>query len=88
MEAIINTGLRVSVCLHGFLHEFHTGRLIDTSILKMKVDQDLSRTNQDLLFLVFLDLRKAYETVDCERLLTTLEGYGAGPCTCILLAVF
>ena len=44
--------------------------------------------DQDPLFLVFLDLKKAYITVDRGRLLRTLRGYGASPHMCSLLAVF
>ena len=32
--------------------------------MELKLAQDLSRVYQDPLFLVFLDLRKAYDTVD------------------------
>ena len=35
--------------------------------------------DQDLLFFVFLDLRKAYDNIDGGRILKTLEGYWAGP---------
>ena len=38
--------------------------------------------------MVLLDLQKAYNTVDRDRLLQTLEGYGAGPCMCGLLNTF
>ena len=31
------------------------------------------------LFVVFLDLRKTYDTLDRGRLLQTLEGYGSVP---------
>ena len=37
--------------------------------------------DQDPTFLVFLDLQKAYNTVDFGHLLTTLEGYSVAP-TC------
>ena len=35
-----------------------------------------------------MDLSKAYDIVYQERLLMTLEGYGAGPCLCRLLETF
>ena len=37
--------------------------------------QDLARIVQDPLFLVLLDLSKAYDTLDHRRLMQTLEGY-------------
>ena len=40
------------------------------------------------LFLVFLNPRKAYDTMDLERLLITLEEYGVGPRLCGLLETF
>ena len=44
--------------------------------------------DQDPLFLIFLELRKSYNTLDRGCFLITLEGYGAGPCMQRLLAVF
>ena len=43
---------------------------------------------KDPLFLVFIDLRNSYNTVDRRHLLINLEGYGAISCMCILLALF
>ena len=50
--------------------------------------QELASMEQDPLFLVFIDLQKAYNTVDRGRLLNNLEGYDAGPHICRILAVF
>ena len=44
-------------------------------IMELKLAQDLASIYQEPLFLVFLDLRKAYDIVNRERLLITLEGY-------------
>ena len=43
---------------------------------------------QKTLYYIFLDLRKAYDTVDRERLLEILEGYGVGPNTLGLLKFY
>ena len=49
------------------------------STMELSTAQDLDSIYQDPLFLVFLDLRKAYDTLDSGRLLQTLEEYRAGP---------
>ena len=43
------------------------------------MEQELASVDQYPLFLVLLDLRKAYSTLDIGGLLTILEGYGASP---------
>ena len=50
--------------------------------------QELASIYHNPLFLVFLDLRKAYNTVDRDRLLHTPEGYDAGSGMCGLLDTF
>ena len=59
-----------------------------TAIMELKLAQKLASIDQEALFLVFLDLRKAYDTMDWKRLLITLEVYGAGPCLCGILDTF
>ena len=59
-----------------------------TEAIELKISQELSSVNQEPLFLVFLNLKKAYDTVDHGRLIRTLEGYEAGPQMCKLLATF
>ena len=58
------------------------------AILELKLDQEIYSFDQDPLLMVFLDLRKACDIIDCGRLLTTLEGCGAVPRMCRILSVF
>ena len=74
VEVIIDNRLRSSVCLHNALHGFCTGRVMGTTILELKLAQELAIMYQDPMFLVFLDLCKACNTVDHGHYLTTLDG--------------
>ena len=56
--------------------------------MELKLIQNLASIDHDTVFLVFLDLQKAYKTLDRERLIQTLEGYGGGPHLCGLLENF
>ena len=47
--------------------------------MELNLVQDLVIVDQDPLFLVFLDLRKAYDKLDHGRLLKTQERYRVGP---------
>ena len=57
-------------------------------MLDLNLDQELASIDQYPLFLVFLYLQNAYNTVDRGRLLTTLEVNSSGPHVCKLLVVF
>ena len=87
-EEITDTLLRASVRLHDFLYIFRTGRGTGTTILQLKLYQELSSIDQYPPFLVFINLHKNYGILNRGNLPTTLEGYGAGPCMCRILAVF
>ena len=68
VEALIDTRFRASLQLHNVLHGFLYGRGIGTSIVNLKLAQELSSVDHDPLLLVFLDLRKAYDTVETDCL--------------------
>ena len=78
VEALFDNCSRSILQMHDFLHWFGTGM----DIMELKLAQEIYNIDQDLLFLVFMDLRKAYDTLDQEGLLITLEGYGAGLSLC------
>ena len=86
VEDIVYTRLRASISFHDVLHDTSMGRGMGRDILDLKLSQELASSDQDPLFLVFLDLRKSYDTVDQGCFLATPEGYGAGPHMCRILA--
>jgi hypothetical protein len=62
-------------CLHGGLPKRGTG----TATIKAKLAQQLAWMEQEPLYQVFVDLRKAYDHLDRERCLAIMTGYGVGP---------
>ena len=79
MGSIIDTCIKKFVMFHEVLHVFCVGRVIGTAIMELNLTQELASVEQNPLLLVFLDLIKAYDNLDCGRLLKTLEGYRSGP---------
>ena len=61
---VVNFWLRRGVILHDNLNGFRGGRRTGTATLKAKLDQQLAGLAHDPLFQVFLDIRKAYESLD------------------------
>ena len=88
VEALIDTCLHVSLQMHGVLHKFRSRRGMGASIMELKLARELSRIYPYPLFLVFLDFWKAYDTVDWDRLLITLEVFGVGRLMCGFLETF
>ena len=76
---VVNCRLKSSVVLHTALHGFITGRGTGKVMLEANLAQNLARIALDHLFQVILDLEKAYNFLDRERLLELLRGYRLGP---------
>ncbi len=78
VEKIMVAGLSViklHSCLHGGLPRWDTG----TAIMEVKLNQQLAWVKQEPLYQIYLDLKKAYDTLDQTRCLAILAGYGVGP---------
>ena len=50
--------------------------------------QQLADLREEVLYMIFLDLHKAYDTLDRFRCLDILEGWGVGPRACQLLRTY
>jgi hypothetical protein len=58
--------------LHGGLSKRGTG----TAMIEAKLHQGLARRNQCPLYQIYIDLKKAYNTLDREQMLNILVAYG------------
>ena len=79
VAAILNCRLTASIAFHNFLHLFWAGRRTGTVTLEVKLLQQLAAFREEVLYLIFLDLHKAYYALERSRCLEILEGYGVGP---------
>ena len=50
-----------------------------TATLEVKLLQQLAALREEVLYVIFLDLTKAYDALDSSRCLEILEGYDVGP---------
>ena len=77
--AILNCRLTAFIAFHNFPHRFRAGGGIGTSTPEAKLLQKLSALTEEVLYVIFLDLQKAYDALDGSRCLEILEGYGMPP---------
>ena len=79
VASVINTRITAAVTFHDALHGSVKSRGTGTGIMEAKLLSQLRKTSDDPLFMVFLDLKKAFYSLDRERALLVLEKYGVGP---------
>ena len=85
VSGIINPRLLSSIQSHDALRGFCARRGTGISALETNMLQQLIATNYMDLHAIFLNLRKAYNSLYRDRFLDILAGYGMGPRTiCIL----
>ncbi len=68
-----------AIALRDSLHGCCSGRGTRTVVIKAKLTQQLAHIEQAPFYGVFIDLKKAFNTMDREHCLLILEGRGAGP---------
>ena len=83
--AILKRRLTASITYQNLLHEFWAGRSTSTSTLEAKLLQQLAALREEVLYVIFLDLHKAYDALDRSRYIEILGGYGLGPRSCRLV---
>lgn len=77
----INGNVHFHDSLHGCIPQWETG----TAIIEAKLFQQLAHISGAPAFEVFIDLQKAFDSIDCEWTLDILSGYGLGTKACTLL---
>ncbi len=65
--------------LHVSLHVCRDGHGTGTAVMEVKLARQLAHLKQVLFCGVFLDLKKAFDSMDCKGRLLILGGYGFGP---------
>ena len=88
ISTLISRRLMKAISFHDFLHGFVEKRGTGTATLEAKLAHQLAARDQEPLYEVFLDLRKAYDALDRERTLMALKGYGVGDRILRLLSVY
>ena len=64
ITSIINARLKGSIEFHDSLHGFRAERGTGTATIEAKLIQQLASIHQVPLYEIFLDLKKAYDTLD------------------------
>ena len=66
---ILNCRLTASITFQDLLHCFREGRGTGTVTLEAKLLQQLAALRDEVLYVIFLDLHKAYDALDRSRCL-------------------
>ena len=75
---MVNCRLKQIATLHNALHGFIVGRVTGTETLEANLAHQLAGIAYKLLFQVFLDVQKAYDSLNRGRCMYILRGYEMG----------
>ena len=76
---ILNLRLTAFITFHDLLHCFLAGHGTGTATLDDNLLQQLAALREEDLYVILLDLHKAYDALDRSRCLEILEVYDVGP---------
>ena len=75
MAEILRRRLTNAITYHDTLHGFRAGRGTGNATLEANLLQQLAAMREEVLYMIFMDLTKAYDALDRFRSLEILEGY-------------
>ena len=78
VAAILHRRLTTAITYHDVLHDFREGCGTGNAILEAKLLQQLAAMREEFLYVIFMDLTKAYYALDRSMSLKMLKGYGVG----------
>ena len=78
VAVILNRRLTAGLKFHDALHRLREGRGTGMATLYSKLLQHLAAMREEVLYVIFLDLTKAYDALDRSRSLEILKGYRVG----------
>ena len=76
---ILNLRITASTTFHNFLYRFWAGCTMGTATLEAKLLQQIATLREEVLYVILLELHKAYDALERSRCLEILEGYGVVP---------
>ena len=85
---ILNHRITASITYHNSLHRSRAGCITGTANLHTKLLQQLAAMQEEVLYVICIDLHKAYETFDREKFLEILDGYSVVPRYCRILQAY
>jgi Reverse transcriptase (RNA-dependent DNA polymerase) len=80
ISTIINHRISSKINYHQSVHGFRKRRGTSIAIIEAKLRMPMAaRRTMKPLYFVFMDLKKAYDTLDRQRTIQILKGYGVRP---------
>ena len=75
----------MAIGFYVILHGFRGGQGTETTSLESKILKHMMVMKEAVLYDVFLELHNVYNTLDMDRCLDILSGYGASPREILIL---